>query len=557
MALDQLASLKVANYYNVTDGVNLNVSEILEKTTELEGSINLTSTKLGAFSQAPFWQTFGASPIPGNTPYAGYAFKDTNDNNHRLMVQNNADNTNGVISEIIATGIITRYSNLTASTPTSFDQTFGHLFAMNEVDGLITSDNLVTWSTKNAIAAPKTKYIIQYNRDLYCYGDPNMPQRVYKSFIQDPNIQAVCYAVGDQPGPLTTLTVDDSRYVQPGMILDFVTAGTTTVYATVTVLTVPSRTTITFASNAASVADTDEVYLTTTKTTAEISILWDSLHDWFDCPSNGEQIISACVSSNRLVLCQENSTYRWDGSNNTVVDDTIGCSSHYSMITAGRFAFWFYKGNYYRYDGYVPVPISNQLLPVFINIPDYTAIISLSDRTYMRIFVYLGTLTTPQQAAGTDMWGVYDILKDKWEFRSDMNAVLGFMDDTGDGEVAMMVLNSEGQMYQIETGITLAREYLLKTKYDPQQNPILTKQYRYLAVVCTVPGGDISYSLDFNRDTYFPLGTMTKKIQIFELPESAQGVFLSAGWSGNDNGDSPDFLGYSVFYSEVGYITGS
>jgi hypothetical protein len=320
-----------------------------------------------------------------------------------------------------------------------------------------------------------------------------------------------------------------------------------------TVVSVDSRNKITL-SSAVTISDTDEVYLTLTKQNKTISILWDPLHDWFDLPANGQVITGATVSNNRLIICQENSTHRWDGSGLVTVDPVVGCSDWFAITTVGRFSFWMHKGMIYRYDGFVPVPIANQILPALAGVPDYMATIALPDRLYSRVFFFLGTLTDPVQVEGTNMWAVYDIMKDNWSFRSDLNMVTGFVDDTINGYEQMIGVTEDAQMFLMNVGTDSAVPYSMKTKYDSQDDPAMVKQYRYIAVVCPEPGGSVFYSLDYNRETYQPLGQIKSKFQIFALPEEAKGNVLSVRWAGNEEGKSPSYLGHEVFYEELGYI---
>jgi hypothetical protein len=549
--IDSFSNFKNQKYYDFTGSVNLNVSELLEKPSEFEESINLIDTKLGSLQQAPWKTAFGTSPVVGYPVLGAVTFRDTSNVGHRIIAQDASGHATSSLIEIGSSSNTVRKTGLTAGKNTIFAQTFGYLFAMNSVDGLISSTGaLSSWGTVNCVGAPKTNYIIEYNKNLYALGDPNMLQRVYKGFIQDPEIQAVCYVVGAQTG--ATLNVDDTRYLQIGMSVDIVTHGTSTILATYTVNAIPSRKTVTL-SGSLTVADTDEIYLAGTKAAGTISILWDKAHDWFDLSANGQPINGAAVSNNRLIIMQENVTYKYDGTSLSTVDPVVGCSSWQSIATVGRFTFWHHKGAHYKYDGFVPIPISNPILPILLQVPDYTKVVAIPDRFYNRIFVYLGTLTAPAQAVGTDMWGVYDIFKDSWRLRSDMNAVVVFRDNTVAGVEAMLIGDNQGQLWQIDTGTASNLAYSMKTKYDGQNNPNELKAYRFIAVVSTSPGGNLFYSLDYNRNDYLPLGKIKDNFQIFPFPENAQGNVISIRWADDRSGASPDLLGYTIFYQELGY----
>jgi len=550
-SLDTVATLKPKRYFELVGGVQYNTSEIISTNSEFEELINIDTTKIGALQKAPFQTQFGPQMSATSTVNGSTVFEDSSKVGHRLAVVDNAGATHGTIVEQTSGSTTPKYSLLTAGTKTEFAQTFGYLFATNKTDGLISTNDLSTWGTVNCVNAPKCDFVVEYNRYLYLFGDPNHPQRVYRGFIQDPNVTPVAFVLHDQSGTLTTIGVDDSRYIQPGMVMDIVTHGTSTVAYTVTVLTVPNRTSFTVASASFTLSDTDEIYLTGTKTGNIISILWDPAHDYFETPAKGEVIIMGVVSNNRLILCTENATYRYDGSGLVTVDPTIG-ASHRQPASIGRFTFWLHKGIVYRYDGYVPVPISDSIRPLLLSISDYSICRAIPDKTGSRLFLYIGT-TTFGRLTQTDVWAVYSVFSDKWEFRTDMNCVSGFVDATGNGLPAMISCTSDGKMFQIDLGTT-AEFYSAKTKFDAQDNPEMLKQYRYVTVVSTSPGGNIAFSVDFQRDNYISIGQITDRIQTFELPNDTNGNFFSLQWTDNQDGDGPNFLGYTVWYQETGLV---
>jgi len=553
-SVQSIPNLKSKRYFELVGGVQMNASEILSTDSEFEELLNIQSVRLGVLQKAQYWGQFGPAVQAGNTALGATVFEDSSKVGHRLEVIDNAAHTQGQVVEQGVSGPTVRYSGLTAGKVTNFAQTFGYLFATNSTDGLVSTNDLVTWGTVNCLNAPKCDYVVEYQRYLYLFGDPVHPQRVYRGYIQDPNVNAVAYVLHDQAGTLTTIGVDESRYILPGMVLDIFPHGTTTKSYTVTVLTVPDRKSFTVASGSFTLSDTDEIYLTNTKQNNTVSILWDPLHDYFETPAAGQVITMGRVSNNRLILCTENATYRYDGSGLTTVDPNTGCSHNWAAADLGRYTFWAHKGVLYRYDGYVPVPISDSIRSLLVTVPDYSVIRMMADKISNRLFIFLGSVTFPNTGISQNgVWAVYDIFKDKFEFRADMDCAVAFVDSTGTGLPALMVCDTHGNMFQMEAGSS-AEFYSAKTKYDSQDAPEIAKHYRYVTTFSTSPGGNLFFSLDFDRSNYQGFGQVTDRIQTFELPPGSDGNFFSLQWTDDLAGDSPNLIGYTVHYDPIGIV---
>lgn len=561
-SLDNQKRLQSQGYYGLVGGVNVSASDLLQKVTELLSCVNLTSRNLGSLTPTP-WQTkFNSAAVVAGKPFlGGCIFRDSGGTVHKIAAINNSGGSASQLYEVSSSGGTLKKDSLTAGKHFDFISLLNYLLAINETDGLITSSDLSAWGTTHAVGAPKGKYIEMFGNEPYISGDPSQPGRVYKGLLHNPAVAAIAYLVGDQTSTtMTTVTVDDTKYLQAGMVIDIYTKYTTTRRTNghgITISAITSDTTFTIPSTNLTLQDSDEIYLTNTRTdnagTTTVNlmqILWSPTQNNFDLPPTGEKIVGMKGNSNRLVIFAENSMWRWDESQLVNVSYTIGCSSDASIVSIGNLLFWMYKGVVYGYDGTEPQACSAKIQPILDSMITYDQCITIGDETIPLIAMYLGNVTldgTPE----TDVWAIYYYTQDKWEFVKNIPASMAFMDNSGNGSATMYIGDKSGFLWSLLEGVSSSISFAAKTKFDCQGKPEVVKDYRYITTICKNPAGELYYSIDFSDD-YIALGEITEVVQTFELPQGSLGNFISIFWTGAGKEEQPDLQGYVVFFDPKG-----
>lgn len=555
MALDAKAHLKLFGYYQYIYGVNCNVSELLQRDSELLMAINLMSPKLGVLTKIPAPLQYGVQLVDNKSVLSGYVFIDSAGAAHKLGAINNSGGTAQVLYEIGASSNSAKKSDFTAGKILDYATMLNYLFVVNDTDAVATTADLSTWGTVHAVGAPKGKYIEEFNNEPYIAGNATNKQRVYKGHLHNPDVEALAYISGDQASATTTsITVDSTKYITAGMKIDIYQKYTKTKVTnadSLTVASVTSKTTFTISSTNLTLSDSDEIYLEDCYNPAVMRIVWDTFgEDNFDLPPNGETITGIKKHANRLVIFQDNSMFRWDGAELVPVSDTIGCSSEKSIFVLDNKLYWNHKSVIYEYDGSYPVPVSQKIQPVLDSMTDYSEIIGIGDDAKKRVMFYLGDLSCDQITAN-DVWAVFYPSQTKWEFKKGINATCAFTDKTGVNSTTMYIGDEDGNIFNFESGNASAIGYEMTTKFETQSRPETVKRYAHIVTKCKKPGGHLYYSLDNDPD-YKELGEITKITQTFDLPAGTRGTGISIKWADKESGNSPEFMGWAVLYAEEG-----
>lgn len=556
-SLDKQKTLQKMGYYGLVHGVNVNVSDILQKNTELLESINLTSNKLGVLTPYPYKTQYNNVAVVDKAFLGGCVFRDESGTSHLVVAINKADNSVSQIHEVGVSANALKKDSLAAGKQHDFISLLGHLFAINETNGLATTADLTTWGTKHAVSAPKGRFIEEFGNEPYIAGDPSNKYRVYKGFLHNPAVSAVAYVVADQTS-VTTINVDDTKYLKVGMVVDIIRRYTTTrVVDSRTITAINSETQIVISGAAVTILDSDEIYLEDTRVNAagsavvnEMRVLWSADEDNFDLPPNGESITGMRKNSNRLVVFQENTMHRWDGAMRTEVSPTVGCSSDKSIISMGNLLFWMHKGVMYFYDGSEPEAISEAIQPVLDTMTTFDQCIGIGDEANKRIAMYLGTVNH-EWISGDDVWAIYYYKQDKFEFVKGIPASIAIKDITQNSKPIKYVGDNHGLIWKFLEGYSQNRAYSATSKFDCQGDPSAIKDYRYIVTLCRRPGGKLLYALDYKND-FKPLGDITEIVQAFELPQGTLGNAISVKWADSGAYEQPEFMGFEVLFDPKG-----
>jgi len=550
--IDTKKDYQLQGYYNLVAGVNVNVSSLLMKANELLESKNLTSTKLGVLEIAPSKTQFGVTLVDNKPMLGGHVFLDSSGVAHKIGVINNAGGTQSVLYEIGASSNTSRKADFTASKEMDFITLLNYVFATNGTDDLATATDLSTWGTVHAVGAPKGRFIEEFNNEPYIFGNLTNKYVVYKGKLHNPAVEAIAYVSGDHASAVTAITCDSTKYLKAGQVIDIYTGGTLTkVFDSKTITSIDSDTQFTIGSTATALSDGDEIYLEDTRATNAIRILWNTEEDTFELPPNGEAMTGGAKCNNRLIIFQENSMHKWDGAVRAEISPNIGCSASKSIATVdSKYMFWMHKGSIYSYDGSYPQVISQKIQPILDSMTDYSKCVGIGDETNKRLFMYLGDISC-SALTGTDVWAVYYIGQDKWEFITDIQAQISFKDKTGVNSETMYIGDEVGDIYKFMEGTSSSVAYSMKTKFDYQSRPESVKEYAYIITMSEMIGGELSYAID-GEDNYTSLGEITDKVQTFTLPMGVKGHNISIMWSGHQSGSNSSLMGYSILYKEVG-----
>ncbi len=550
--IDSKADLQAERYYENTGGVNHNVSQVLMRKSEFLEKINLSGGKLGSLQNMVDRTTFGTALSKSllgafNFVYGGVSKK--------FVAANNAGNTNAKIIEVASGSNTDRYTTLTASKPVAFGAFLDYLFAVNDTDGMKTASGaaLGTWGTTHAYGAPKGNILVDFDNVPYVMGDPAHPTRVYRGYLWNPRIAPIAFVSGDVNATQTTLNVDSTRYLKVGMVIEVIARNASpgaSALETLTITAINSKTQIAFSSTAITVSDADEIYISGSFASGQMYILWDQDGDNFELPPNGESITAATVSNGALIVFQENTMHRWDGTGRKTIDTDVGCSAGQSVFSVGSFLFWMHKGVIYMYDGTKPKPISTAIEPILQSMASYAICVGVGDVAQKRALMYIGNISCPELTA-SNVWAIYNIRSDTWEFMTDIEATHSFVDRTGNGVQTMYIGDSNGQLSQLLVGRNIARNWSAKTKFDHQGAPEVVKEYLHLVTICPKPAGEIAIALDFS-DEYLTLGQITKVVQTFDIPMGKLGNFASVQWRGDFRGDPAEFIGFALLFKPKG-----
>lgn len=356
--------------FDFSGGVNSRATRLLRKRNEVVSSKNaLYNFKMGAVARRFGYEQVGYTTNFGSDSNGFWSFTPANGNT-RLMLAINA--ANGASTELrtldsnnywstLSPGI-TIDPNTNIRVANSLDQLFivGRSSSLNTYMPMLNVDNQLNFSTtQNVYAAPRSKFIVEFQGKLYAANSQvngvTYPNRVYVSSAATgiiTNIQ------NPQQGLLQQLKVDSVRYIKSGMTVDIYTGGTNAKQVTVTVIAVDKlHNTFSFAPTQINVADRDEVWLSGKK--GQLSYLWNTDYpttessDWFRIPPGHDQnpsITGVKVNNNRLFIFTRNATYKWDGQNLATVSEQVGCVSDETIELISNWMIWLHDTGIWAYN---------------------------------------------------------------------------------------------------------------------------------------------------------------------------------------------------------------
>ena len=307
---------------DLSGGVQTGVSHLLKKRNEVSASKNATfNQKIGAAKRRDGYEKV-ARTVEHGKDSLGFDIFRFNTNYKMLVGVNNSTDTQAELRVLDTADYWTTLLTATANTRFQMLNDLNELYVTGATENnvfmpLTNIDRTLSVSTShNVYAAPRSKFITEYNGELYAINcqvnGVNYPDRFYKS---SPPLGAVTFVQTDQKGLLQQLRVDSAKYLKPGMVFDIYRAGTEAkIESNVTIVSVDKKNNrISFTATAFDVEDNDEVWLTGTKGT--LSRFWNTDYktpetaDWERVPPGKEanpQFTAHGKNNNRLFLFTKN-----------------------------------------------------------------------------------------------------------------------------------------------------------------------------------------------------------------------------------------------------------
>lgn len=353
---------------DISGGIQAGTSHLLRKKNEVAlGTKNVQfNSKIGSAKRRLGYEQTGRTIQQGNDSLYGGVYR-YDSNNKIISGINNAANTAGTL-KALDTGDY--WTDLITNAPANIrfnclnDLNDLYVCGANDVNQFMpltnVSNQLVASTTRNVFGAPASKFIAEYNGDLYainCYlNGKYYPDRFY---VSSPALGAITFVQTAQSGLLNQLRVDTVKYLKAGMTVDIYSAGTEAkVVASLNIVSVDKpNNRITFNPTQLAVKDNDEIWLSGTKGT--LSRFWNTDYktpetaDWERVPpgkENSPAFTAHGKNNNRLFLFTKDGFYKWDGGQLITVSTTVGCVSHETVQNIGSWTLWLHTSGVWGYN---------------------------------------------------------------------------------------------------------------------------------------------------------------------------------------------------------------
>lgn len=352
---------------DMSGGLQVTTSHLLRKRTEVVATKNaIYNAKIGSAKRRDGYEKV-ARTIEQNNDSLGAGVFRSGVNSKIIVGINNTANTNATLRVMdTANYWTTILSNAAANTRfqtlNELDEYYVAGASDNNVYMPLTNidDKLNVSTSHNVYAAPASKYITEYNGQLYainCFVNGKYyTDRFYQS---SPALGFITLVQTDQSGLLLQLRVNSTQWLKVGMQLDIYGAGTEgKKVSALTIISVDKKNNrISFAATQLTVADNDEIWLTGTKGT--LSHFWNvddptpETADWEKIPP-GKEARPAFTgwgkNNGRLFLYSRNTFLKWDGENLITISDSIGCVSHETIQNIGSWTLWAHDTGIWGYN---------------------------------------------------------------------------------------------------------------------------------------------------------------------------------------------------------------
>lgn len=354
---------------DLSGGLQSKTSHILRKRSEVHDSSNAAyHIKLGSAVRRLGYEKVGLTIQNGNDSLYGGVYNYFQ-NNKLIVGINDSGNTSSTLQYL--DGDNYWKTIFTSSSP---NIRFNCLNYLDEfyVAGASGNDNYLTLrnidytltasTTRGVLNAPRCKFIAEFQGDLWAInckiGNSVYKDRAYRSS----NTLSVTYLTRvqtDQKGLLQQLRVDSVQYLKPTMTIDIWGSNSNEQkVSSLTIISVDKKNNkISFAPTSINVLDNDELWLVGRHNL--VTAYWNTDYPdpntapFIQASSEKEadpEFTGYGKNNNRFYLFTKNSFIEYDGNNERVVSDTIGCESHETIQNIGSWILWLHKTGVWGYN---------------------------------------------------------------------------------------------------------------------------------------------------------------------------------------------------------------
>ncbi len=266
--------------------------------------------------------------------------------------------------------------------------------------------------------------------------------------------------------------------------------------------------------------------------------------NWFDVATDdNDQITGLGTNSTRLLIFKLMSFWFYTGAELRQAKDTVGTSSHRSIINKGGFTYYFHgssplKSGIYRYDGVQGIRISRAIEPYIrgMTAANYTEVVAWEEGDEIRFF--LGDLTNNNYGISmTNAVASYHTANGAWDVSPIADVIKCAAAFRTSNREDVYCGTSDDEVLQMADGYShngTPIRWTLETKvFYPGGTDVLNDFTKVQAIGRQLTGIKVKYKLwdkpRFVDDQWIPLGELTGDKCELELPatkEMASGIQL-------------------------------
>lgn len=393
---------------DMSGGVQTVTSHLLKKRMEVANSYNAAfNIRIGSACRRFGYEQVGQTIQYGNDSLYGGTYNYGTSSNRIFTGINNATDTNATLGFMDDGGYWTTV--ISNAAPNMRFQCLNYLnqfyvagaspggvrFPLTTINSQMIADN--TSNASNVLNAPASKFIAQFGGQLYALNctvnGVNYPDRMY---VSSPAMGVITQVQNAVSGWTTQIHVDSVHYLKVGMTIDIYGAQTSNLeYFGLQITSVDKvNNLLGFSGQVLNINADDEVWLS--GQFGNLVTLWNTDYptpqtsDWIRIPPGEDEIAAFTgwtVNNNRLFLFTKNSMLKWDGTNLTLIAQSVGAVSHTSIANIGSWTLWLHTTGVWGYNdttGQLKM-ISKAITPLIarinpVNLQYASAVIS--NRTY-------------------------------------------------------------------------------------------------------------------------------------------------------------------------------
>lgn len=356
---------------DMSGGVQTATSHLLKKRMEISNSYNVAyNIRIGSGCRRFGYEQVGYPVQYGNDSlYAGtYNYNVTS--NRIIVGINNANNSNATLNYLDSDNywkpiLVNAAPNTRFQCLNYLDQLFvagkapGQTYLpLTTVNSQMVADN--TSNASNVLNAPKSKFIAQYAGQLYAINcQVNGQTFANRAYVSSPALGVVTQVQNAISGWTTQIHVDSVRYLKVGMTIDIYGAQTSNLeYSALKIVSVDKlNNNLGISGQTLNINANDEVWIS--GRFGQLTTLWNTDYptpqssDWISIPSGlneTAEFTGWTVNNNRLFLYTKNSLIKWDGTNLTVLSQSVGAVSHESIANIGSWTLWLHTSGVWGYN---------------------------------------------------------------------------------------------------------------------------------------------------------------------------------------------------------------